>query len=113
MKKQNGFTVLELMIVVAIFSILVGGIFYCLVVKTIVQGNFWGDDAKLLACVQQLDKEAVKIDWVERRIFDLTRVKVKTKLESMESLTYYADTNILQNCTAYSDSEGTQLKRIR
>ena len=112
MKKQVGFTLIELMVVVAIFLIVGVGIFWFLAVKTLAQGNFWCDDAKLLACVQQIDQDAVEVTWVERHVFDLTTVNVKLA-DKRSVAEYYADTNILQNCTAFSDPDAETRSPIR
>jgi len=101
---QKGFTLIELMIVIAIVGVVFYGIIYYGLIVVGGMGNFWGSEAKILSCVQQVDESVVEVNYLDRRVTDLSVVTVVD--EWGNKLTYYVDTNILQNCTAYSDPDG-------
>jgi Tfp pilus assembly protein PilE len=62
MKNRAGFTVLELIIVVMIFlTIVVGGLFYGVIGRTLICGNMWFTEKTALREIQYKNKEMVKI----------------------------------------------------
>lgn len=93
LKRNDGFTLVELMIVIAIIAVIViGG--YVIMLKTICQGNFWYSEDGILKELKIDHPQITEVLKTTRNVFDKSIILV---MENGEKTEYCLDTNIMWN----------------
>lgn len=93
LKKNNGFTLLELLIPLLIMAIIVVGV-YVFLLKTVCQGNFWYAESSVLRELRVDHPNVTEVLKTRRNVFSKSVITVR---EGDENHDYCLDTSILWN----------------
>lgn len=76
-RSERGFTLIELMVVVAMVILVFGVGLYAVLTKTILMGNQWVTEESALRCVQFVEPKAKKVVKLERHAWSPSVVTVE------------------------------------